>query len=62
TRVAKASARLGGRDYVTTDDITDHFLQVAAHRMIVRGIHDAQDHTAAEDAARSLIQAVQLPV
>ncbi|MEM9167461.1 MAG: MoxR family ATPase, partial [Planctomycetota bacterium] len=47
TRVAKASARLGGRDYVTTDDITDHFLQVAAHRMIVRGIHDAQDHTAA---------------
>ncbi|MGP1272614.1 MAG: AAA family ATPase [Phycisphaerales bacterium] len=61
-RVARAAARLDGRDYVTTDDIVDHFVEVAAHRLIPRDSGLASDRHHAESIAEELVRAVPMPV
>ncbi|MEO1584506.1 MAG: MoxR family ATPase [Planctomycetota bacterium] len=58
-RMARASARLRGRDYVTTDDIVDNFVSVAAHRLIVAGSDDSGRAVA---AAEAVLSRVAMPV
>lgn len=58
-RVARASARLAGRDYVTTDDIAGRFAEVVAHRLILGG---GELSGTTESICRDVLRAVPMPV
>ncbi len=61
-RMARASARVRDRDYVTTDDITDHFVSVAAHRLIPAGGYAGMAMHDAESLARDVLRETPLPL
>ncbi|MEL6497848.1 MAG: MoxR family ATPase [Planctomycetota bacterium] len=61
-RMARASARVRDRDYVTTDDITDHFVAVAAHRLIPAGGTGALSVGDAESLVHDVLSETPMPL
>lgn len=61
-RMARASARVRDRDFVTTDDITDHFVAVSAHRLIGAGSFSGLSMQDAESIAREVLQQTKMPL
>ncbi|MEL7484171.1 MAG: hypothetical protein AAFN41_07435, partial [Planctomycetota bacterium] len=61
-RVARAAARVNDRDYVTTDDITDHFVSVAAHRLIPVGGFSGMTMPDAEGLASDVLRETPMPL
>lgn len=61
-RMARASARVRDRDYVTTDDITDHLVSVAAHRLIPSGGFNGMTMRDAEALVRDVLQETPMPL
>lgn len=61
-RMARASARVRDRDYVTTDDITDHFVAVAAHRLIPAGGYSGMSMGDAEALVADVLQETPMPL
>ncbi|MEM1072572.1 MAG: MoxR family ATPase [Planctomycetota bacterium] len=61
-RMARASARVRDRDYVTTDDITDHFAAVAAHRVIPAGGYAGMTLDDAESLVRDVLRETPMPL
>ena len=59
-RMAKASAYLAGRDYVSADDVRSVFVDVCAHRLILTPKARLHDRTA-EEICRDVLQAVPSP-
>ena len=57
-RMAKARAYLEGRDYVTGTDVQAVFLDVCAHRVLLK---ETAGDQRAEDVLRSLIRTVETP-
>lgn len=60
TAMAKAVARLRGRDYVLPADVREVFPQTVAHRLILSSRGEAQGKTA-QQVARELLAAVPAP-
>lgn len=60
TAMAKAVARLRGRDYVLPADVREVFPQTVAHRLILSSRAEAQGKTA-QQVARELLAAVPAP-
>ncbi|MEM8756219.1 MAG: AAA family ATPase [Planctomycetota bacterium] len=60
--VARANARLHDRDYVTTDDIVEHFAEVVAHRFILRDDSQAGSEQVRRDLAAAMLRDVPMPV
>lgn len=46
--VAKATARLAGRDYVTPEDVTENAIPVLAHRLVLKPEADLDRYDPAE--------------
>lgn len=60
TKMAKASAILAGRNYVIPEDIQDVFIDVCAHRMILRAQAQVEGITA-EEILKSVMTQVKPP-
>ena len=60
TAMAKAVARLRGRDYVTPGDVKEVFSHTVAHRLILSPKAEAQGKTA-EQVAQEVLAAVPAP-
>ncbi len=52
--VAKATARLAGRDYVTPEDVTDNAVAVLAHRLVLKPEADLDRYDPAEAVAAAV--------
>ena len=61
TAMAKAIARLRGRDYVIPADVREVFVNTVAHRLLLSPAAEARDLTA-EDVAKKILGAVKAPV
>ncbi len=61
-RMARASARVRDRDYVTTDDITDHFVAVTAHRLIGASSYGGLSLGDAEAIVRDVLEQTPMPL
>ena len=60
TAMAKAVARLRGRDYVIPSDVREVFIQTIAHRLILSGRAEAQGITA-ESILQGILDSVKAP-
>ncbi|WP_242968374.1 MoxR family ATPase [Sulfobacillus sp. hq2] len=60
-RAAQAWAFLHGRDFVIPDDIQSLLLDVAAHRIILKGGHRHQQIAAAQDVLRDVLKQTPIP-
>ena len=60
TAMAKAIARLRGRDYVTPADVREVFVNTVAHRLLLSPAAEAKDLTA-EAVAAKILSAVKAP-
>lgn len=63
-QVARASAWLAGRRYVSPEDVHKHVISVCAHRVIIAGQgHDIRSQTALqEDLVQRILESVPSPV
>ena len=61
TRMAKAGAVLKGRNYVIPEDVQDVFVDVCAHRMVLRAQAQVEGITAAE-ILKNIMTQVKPPV
>ena len=60
TAMAKAVARLRGRDYVIPGDVREVFVHTVAHRLILSSRAEAQEKTA-QQVLRSILETVPAP-
>ena len=60
TSMAKAIARLRGRDYVVPGDVREVFVQTIAHRLLLSSWAEAQEQTP-EQVLRSILETVPAP-
>ena len=60
TAMAKAVARLRGRDYVIPGDVREVFIHTVAHRLILSSRAEAQEKTA-QQVLRSILETVPAP-
>ena len=60
TAMAKAVARLRGRDYVTPGDVREVFIHTVAHRLILSPRAEAQEKSAAQ-VLRGILETVPAP-
>ena len=60
SHMAKASAIMAGRDYVTEEDVRDVFIDVCAHRIILTQKARAAGLTA-KDVLSQILDSVKLP-
>ena len=60
TAMAKAVARLRGRDYVVPGDVREVFVHTIAHRLLLTPLAQAQNESP-EDILRQILETVPAP-
>lgn len=61
-QAARATARLHDRDYVIPEDIAEHFVAAASHRLAPSDPSLIDDARALEEIARDILQSVDVPL